>query len=532
VLWTPRLAGPLDLRSDGGAYYVLGTALAEGRGYRLLNEPGAIEAIQYPPLLPMIVAAHQWWTGSADPAVAGTALRRTWAALFVLYGLLVYALARRWLRSGWALVTTLLVLLNLQLLWLSDALFAELPFACAATAFVLVAERDDRRGIAAMLAAAAYLLRTAGLALFAAWIAEALWQRRWLEAALRAGLAALPIVVWQAYVAEVQDRPSFVAPAYAYQRAPYQFHNVGYLANLSYVDAFVPERGTAGAADLVRRVWTNVLALPEALGESVSVRAEGPLHPVLPLVAPDPRSDWSLAVGRVGFALVGLVATAGLGLLAADGIRLAPLVWGATLALVAVTPWPPQLGRYLMPIAPLTACGLILVFANAARLASRTVQVGTGAAIGVLLSAQVLVLGVVFTERHQPVDPAVPGMPPRLFFYGPAWRRHDAALAWLGRTAPPDAIVATATPHRAYLVSGRRAVLPPFESDPEAAARLLADVPVDYLVVDGLDFLDVVRRYGAPAVAARPEGWRLVYEAAGGPRIYARVAAPHATGPG
>src|SRR5262245_2978574 len=51
--WVRRARGPLDLRWDAGVYYVLGTALAEGKGYRLLNEPGEIAAIQYPPFLPV-----------------------------------------------------------------------------------------------------------------------------------------------------------------------------------------------------------------------------------------------------------------------------------------------------------------------------------------------------------------------------------------------------------------------------------------------------------------------------------------------
>ena len=34
IIWLPRLNGPLDLRWDAGTYYVLGTSLAEGRGYR------------------------------------------------------------------------------------------------------------------------------------------------------------------------------------------------------------------------------------------------------------------------------------------------------------------------------------------------------------------------------------------------------------------------------------------------------------------------------------------------------------------
>ena len=40
--WIPQRHGPIDARFDGATYYVLGTSLAEGRGYRILSEPGAI----------------------------------------------------------------------------------------------------------------------------------------------------------------------------------------------------------------------------------------------------------------------------------------------------------------------------------------------------------------------------------------------------------------------------------------------------------------------------------------------------------
>ena len=42
AVWIPRLEGPIDLRWDASAYYVLGTSVAEGKGYRLINEPGEI----------------------------------------------------------------------------------------------------------------------------------------------------------------------------------------------------------------------------------------------------------------------------------------------------------------------------------------------------------------------------------------------------------------------------------------------------------------------------------------------------------
>ena len=74
-VWIPRWAGPLDLRWDGAVYYVLGTSIAEGKGYRLLHEPGEIEAIQYPPLLPLLAAAPQMVLGTSDPVIVGRSLK-------------------------------------------------------------------------------------------------------------------------------------------------------------------------------------------------------------------------------------------------------------------------------------------------------------------------------------------------------------------------------------------------------------------------------------------------------------------------
>src|SRR5579871_3373505 len=75
ALWAPRLSGPIDLRYDAGAYYILGTSLAQGKGYRLTNEPGEIHAVQYPPLLPSIIALQETLLGQHDPVVVGHYLR-------------------------------------------------------------------------------------------------------------------------------------------------------------------------------------------------------------------------------------------------------------------------------------------------------------------------------------------------------------------------------------------------------------------------------------------------------------------------
>ena len=179
ALWAPRLRGPLDLRYDAGVYYILGRSLAEGHGYRLLNEPGAIEAIQYPPVLPAVAALHQLALGTSDPVVVGHALRLTMALLFLGYALASFALARRYLSPGFAFAAALLAILNAQVVFLSDYFAADLPYT-AVSLFFFVAPAGFAAGA---LAVTAFGLRTAGVALLAAWAAQSLVQRRWGEAA-------------------------------------------------------------------------------------------------------------------------------------------------------------------------------------------------------------------------------------------------------------------------------------------------------------------------------------------------------------
>src|SRR5215831_19225552 len=108
LLWVPRLSGPIDLRWDAGVYYLLGTSLAEGHGYRIPSEPGSPKALQYPPLLPAIIALYERTLGTTDPAIVAPWLRKSFAGMFVLYGLAVFALAQRYVRRPLAVTATAL----------------------------------------------------------------------------------------------------------------------------------------------------------------------------------------------------------------------------------------------------------------------------------------------------------------------------------------------------------------------------------------------------------------------------------------
>src|SRR5262245_50808545 len=397
LAWIPRMKGPLDLRWDGAAYYVLGTALAEGKGYRLLNEPGDIEAVQYPPLLPAIIAAHQVIIGSNDAVIVGRWLRLSFFLVFAAYIFTSYVVLRRFLSTDYALLAMVLVMLNLYTSFLSDLCFAEIPYGLATMVFMLCNGR--RAGglsviSAAVAASAAYLLRTAGIALLAAWVLEALIRRAYAQTAIRLGLALIPVLGWHAYVSHVESSQSYIHPAYTYQRADYLFYNVSYAKNVSYRDPFNPELGKASLRQLLGRVRNNVWAMLAALGEGVTAK----------------QGYWTIFLGRIlGLeppqheqaemiaTTFGIMVLAGLGLLLFHGELLVPLYILVYFSALCLTPWPQQWPRYWAPLAPFLALALLqflraigrpISHALPQRMTWRRVVI-LGPIIGLILSVQV-----------------------------------------------------------------------------------------------------------------------------------------------
>ena len=123
------------------------------------------------------------------------------------------------------------------------------------------------------MAIAGYLLRTAGLALLATWVAESLIRRGFRQAVLRFAVAAAPVVLWNGYVLVVTSGPAYQQTAYPYQRADYYYSNVTYAQNSRLIDPFRPELGRATAGRLVTHALQNVEAVPQAMGEAISVSA-------------------------------------------------------------------------------------------------------------------------------------------------------------------------------------------------------------------------------------------------------------------
>ncbi|HUR93163.1 MAG TPA: hypothetical protein VMY76_01175 [Gemmatimonadales bacterium] len=543
AVWVARLDGPIDLRWDASTYYVLGTSLGQDRGYRLLNEPGEIEAVQYPPLLPAFVALHQWALGTTDMLVVGTALRRSYFILSGLYLLAAYCLVRGFLAPPLALVATAGTGLSFySFLYPSDSLYAEIPFALLAMLFLLCLRRSERPAYtiaSGALAATAYLLRTAGIALLAVWVGDSLIRGRLRQAALRTVVAALPVLAWRAYTAQVTGSAAYHQPAYGYQRAAYYYSNVTYGENSWLVDPFQPERGRTSPRDLIARVGRNLVVLPRSIGESAWMAiASGPYvldkafrGLSLPFPAP-PRSS-VLNATEVCLTLLGAGALVGGAVLLGRGEWRLPLYYGASLAMISLTPWPSQFWRYIAPLTPLSYLFFVLALeAGARRLARRGGRWVTGASVvaTVPLATILLIQTVVaagFLRGRLPISYyAADGTerPGRLLTYEPVWHALDPAFEYIRRHAAPDDVVATSVPHLAYLRTGKRSVLPPLVPDAAAAARLLDGVPASYLVLDELGVPGISERYAEAVVARHPDDWKLVYATPGTRvRVFERV---------
>jgi hypothetical protein len=515
-LWLPRLHGPIDLRWDGAAYYTLGSALASGRGYRLLNEPGDIVADQYPPLFSWWIALHQWALGSEDPFEVGRWLRVSACLVFVAYGCAIYALLRRSVPRRYALPGAAICLLNLHTYFMSDLCFPEIPYALCTIGFFLAHDRRSPRLDAApavVVAFAAFLLRSVGVALFVAWIAESALDRRFRVVGARLAASLLPILAWQLHVAKVENSLEYREPAYAYQRADYLFYNVSYARNVFRLkDGFQPELGRLTWGSLRDRVVANASKVPTSLGESISskeriwtVEWKEIRHRLAAEWLPESVPRWIvLSIGM--FVAAGFVAQL------AQKQWLAPLYVLAWIGLACLTPWPGQFARYAVPLAPLLSLAIVEVLCLWKR-RWRGARGVAAALFSLILVQQAATAVVAYTKWREAVEiRGRHGEPEsfRLFFYHDAYRALDEALDRLRIEAAPSDVIAVSMPHWAYLRTGLKSVMPPLENDPAVAQRLLDSVPVRYLFVD-LGLAADLWHYTSSVVAAYPDRWQRVY---------------------
>jgi hypothetical protein len=513
--WVPRMRGPIDFRWDAAVYYLLGTSIAGDLSYRLSNEPGEIGTTTFPPLLPLVVAAHQWLLGTDDPVVVGGWLRVTFWALLTAYLIAAFVLLRTRLPVGPAAVGVLLIALGWFPHWLSDRCYSDLPFALLAAGFFVFSTPAARHGRAAgACAIAAYLLRSAGIALLAAWVAERVSAGRWRSAAARLIISSVPVLAWQGYVFSVEHSDAYARPAYPYQRAAYNLYNVSYAKLATWRDHRHPQLGVATPAERVTRIFRNAALLPIAFGGTVSARREsweGVMERIKATEGLRRAVPWAAipaAMGTLGaLVLLGLMRQARQGDVA---VPVAVVVYSGTICIMP-TSYMYELPRYLAVIAPVFALGLMSGVQLVRPALPRRLAAAVSALLfGFVVILQVVVLAELYISDSRDVeysDWRGHRVRYRAFTYDDRSLGQDAAIAWLNRHANRDAIVVSSSPHWIHLRTGLRSVMPPMEADAARVAELLGAVPATYVLVEEGSFTG---EYVAPVIRQRPGEWQRV----------------------
>lgn len=427
--------GVVGLFHDDGIYVSVARALAEGRGYRLVDLPGDPLQTKYPFLYSGLLAVV-WKLWPDFPANVLAMKLVGVAALAAATWLAIHWYGRRFGRGDpFALVFGLLVGAGATVLPYANFTLTELPFLAVCLLAFAIADPpspvgeaprppDRRLAIAlGLVVGAACLLRMAGAPLALGGLVIFLRGRRrgplvWYLAA--AGALLVPWLVFKAGAPAPLSNPLLV---YYTEYEPSVFE--------------LALRDGAGTALAI--VAANLWYVGEALDEALLL----PLLPwarivVYPLIA------WGLAVAAAR--PIGLVH------------------WFAAAYLALILSWPFQPARYALPLVPLMPLGLVLGVRELWRLIDRSKAVG---ARGTLRTVAFIPLGLVLllqagwtvAYQNRPADEL------RLWARGEfefGWDGFTETFAWIRDHTPDDAVIATAFDPMYHLYTGRDAVRPWF----------------------------------------------------------------------
>lgn len=394
--WRER---PVEISTGGdeAVYLILAESLGAGR-YHDEFTPGTPPHRRYPPGNAAWIAAL-----SALPG-AGLDMVRLANLLLWLGAALLTGDALRRLAGPWpGVVAATAVAANPALSRLAPTALSDIPFMAiaVATAWAMLRAETSARarsfaGLAIAGAVTGFLMRTPGLALFAAVIVGAAWEQRW-RTTIIATLACTAVVgAWFAYtrVAGVSAVPG--QAGYSYEGA---------------LNAVGAESG------LVAQVFSHAVGYTRMLpGEALS----------LPTIAGTPLDN--LALGVL------LAASLGSGMLVfARQWRGAGLFMAGYIALLLLWPW--LLPRLLLPLIPFLTGAVVA--GCAASTAKRPVwrQAALGMTIAVLV---------------------IPGLLDRARADRPAPSSYIAAIRDLGAHLPAGTPVASWRPSVVYQLSGFR----------------------------------------------------------------------------
>lgn len=463
AIYVLRLNNAAGLMVDDAWYVLLAKALSEGRGYRLISSAAEEIIPSYPPGYPAILSlifrlqpefpANVWLLKSVSILAMITA------------GLLTYTYLHRHrgVARSFAIYASVAITMTPAFVFLATStLMSECVFTCAQLAGVVLLHRSVQGSrfevpeprtwnlepgtvVAAMVAAGAILIRSAGIALVLAAVLWLIRERRWTRAAVfiaTVGICLLPWLLYARSHAPTPEQRAHHGGAVAY----------GYADQLSMRWAGSPSFGRATAADLPARIGTNIVDIftRDVGGILVPVAFRGATESGEEVVALGGRAG--LTMGSMGGAVETMVISALLSAIALLGfirkarerLTVAELLVPISLAITVV--WPFWSFRFLLPLAPFLFLYLITGLQIVARGSSSVMRVVLLCLLGLHVYDHAAYVWARASDGAGSIQ----------------WladdRRVDAVLLWMRDGLDDESAVATTNPALVYLRTGRKGI--------------------------------------------------------------------------
>jgi hypothetical protein len=464
IVYVARLNDVAGLMVDDAYYILLGKALAEGKGYRIISSGATAMLPLYPPGFPLVLSPI-FRIAPDFPGNVWLLKSISIAAMFAT-SVLTYGWCRQQrMAPPLAACAAMLIALCPAFVFLATStVMSECLFTLAQLAAVFAIQRSGQvphpRGtglvvLGAVMGASAMLMRSAGAAVL---VTAGLWlvkEREWKRASMFAAVAAVCLLPWLAYShAHAPTREERVAHggsiAYEYQEQLWMRW------------AGTPGYGTATVADLPARVATNL--------EDIFARGFGGIFVPALFRGPSESGEELVSLGgavgirmgsmgsagatKVISTVIGFVVMLGFVVAARRQATVAELLVPVSVVIILI--WPFWSFRFLLPLTPFL---IVYLVAGITTLAAWVQRSGRAAVLAPAMARMALLcliglsvldhVGYIVHARNGSRLDGVPWLAQA--------REIDSALAWLNAHTD-GGVVATTNPALVYLRTGRKTV--------------------------------------------------------------------------
>ncbi|UCH11100.1 MAG: phospholipid carrier-dependent glycosyltransferase [Fidelibacterota bacterium] len=463
----------IDLNGDNVNYYLLGKAIAAGKGYVVLSREDEPKAHHFPPGYPAIIAAVMTLVSPNLVVVKVANGLFLVGSVWLLYLLILRITNDR----NTSLVISVLILLNTHFLRSATIMMSEIPFFFfSMLAFYLftsikLEENPIRNPVFyafLFCLSLTYYIRTAGIAIFGGILLYLLLKKQWRFLACTFSGYVLLAVPWI-----IRGR---------------SLGGNAYLLQLVQVNPYRPELGTLSISSLVIRIFNNI-------SRYITKEIPNGLFPFIPINYQQMSfPGWIL--GLVILALIGY------------GVyRLAPqyrlLVLGYLVGTFSILLLWPDVWfgvRFLLPAIPFLLLGLIVGLENLIRLGMNRLNVSWRFSSLVFLVLLIFYYPAINGLRIQARAP-----------YPRNWQNYFHAAIWLGKNSSPDVVVSCRKPGMFYFFSNRHCVSYPYTLDDQVMLDSFVRNGVDFVVLDQLGYAST-SRYLYPAILKHQEKFPVIQQ--------------------